>query len=181
MRGCLAEKLATQIAARLLERHGRRMKYLKLIKLLYIIDRESLRQYGYPLTGDEYYSLPHGPIVSEIQDLITDDPEFVRSDHWKSYIKTESNDVILEKQPSTNLISSAATKIIEEVDDEYGGYDRWELSRITEGFPEYEDPGKSRIPITYEDILKAVGKSEKAEEISSEIEDINFFRKVLKC
>ncbi len=181
MQGCLSEERATQIAAKLLEKHDEKMKYLKLIKLLYIIDRQSLRRHGYPLTGDTYYSLPHGPIVSEIQDLITDDPEFVRSDYWKDYIKTRDEDVILEKQPSTDLLSSAASEIIEEVDNEYGRYNRWELSEITEGFPEYEDPGKSRIEITYEDILKAVGKKEEAKELSSEIEDINFFRKTLKC
>jgi len=179
MQGALDERRATQIAAKFLQRHDGKLKYLKLIKLIYIVDREALKEHGYALTGDAYFSLPHGPIVSEIQDLITDDPEFVDSDYWKDYIKTSENDVELVETPEFDALSPIANRLVEKVDDEFGGYNRWELRDITHNFPEWEDPGKSRLPITYESILKAVGRDERAEELSSELEARNFAKKIL--
>jgi hypothetical protein len=40
------EKKATQIAARLLQLHGGRMEYLKLLKLLYFVDAPHLPNGG---------------------------------------------------------------------------------------------------------------------------------------
>jgi len=41
------ETKATQVASRILKMRGGRMHYLKLIKLLYIIDREALQRWGF--------------------------------------------------------------------------------------------------------------------------------------
>lgn len=180
MRGALDEKRVTQIASKFLKRHGGKIKYLKLIKLLYIVDREALRQHGYPLTGDQYFSLPHGPVVSEAQDLITDDPEFVNSDYWKNYIQTKGNDVELVDEPPSDALSPVASQLIEEVDEQFGDYTRWELRDKTHDFAEWEDPGKGRLPITYKSILEAVGKEEKAEELSEELEAHNHVKKMLE-
>ncbi|HEU68345.1 MAG TPA: DUF4065 domain-containing protein [Candidatus Acetothermia bacterium] len=52
------------------------MNYLELIELMYIADREARKQWDYPLTGGAYFSLPQGPLVNRIKDLITDDPAY---------------------------------------------------------------------------------------------------------
>ena len=49
---------------------GQRLPYLVLVKLLYLADREELREVGYPLAGDTAHALPHGPILGQICDLI---------------------------------------------------------------------------------------------------------------
>src|SRR4051812_9596906 len=54
MRISFNEQKATQAAARLLELRGGRISYLKLIKLLYLADREALLQWGRPITTDSY-------------------------------------------------------------------------------------------------------------------------------
>ena len=46
------ERRATEAAARFLKLRGGRMKYLKLIKLLYFLDREALLRWGRPVTTD---------------------------------------------------------------------------------------------------------------------------------
>jgi hypothetical protein len=38
----------------------------KLAKLLFLADKHHLVRFGRPITGDEYYALPHGPIPSAI-------------------------------------------------------------------------------------------------------------------
>ena len=58
------EAKAAQTAARLLKLRGGRMSYLKLIKLMYLIDREALLRWGRPVTTDCYVSMDKGPILS---------------------------------------------------------------------------------------------------------------------
>lgn len=178
---CLDERKATQMAAWLLERTtNRRMKYLKLIKLLYIADREAIRRWAQPLTGDSYYSLPHGPVVSRIQDLITEDPEFSESTYWTDYISREDYDVILNSSPPYTHLSEAEIDLLKEVFDKFGTMSRWHLRDLTHNYPEWQDPAGSRIPISYEDILKAVGRGAEAEEIAREIEADNFVNDLLE-
>jgi hypothetical protein len=46
------ERRATEAAARFLKLRGGKMSYLKLIKLLYLLDREALLRWGRPVTTD---------------------------------------------------------------------------------------------------------------------------------
>ena len=48
------EKKTTQVAALFIKKHGRPLNYTKLIKLLYLTDREALSRWERPLTGDSY-------------------------------------------------------------------------------------------------------------------------------
>ena len=47
------EKRTAQAAAFLLHQAGGRLPLLKLMKLLYLAERESLRLYGEPISGDK--------------------------------------------------------------------------------------------------------------------------------
>ena len=68
------ERRATEAAARFLRLRGGRMSYLKLIKMLYFLDREALLRWGRPVTTDRYVSMANGPVVSRIYDLIREEP-----------------------------------------------------------------------------------------------------------
>jgi len=59
---------AAHVAAFLLLRAGVPVTKLKLIKLVYIAEREFLRQYGRSMTLDTFCSLPHGPVASAVLD-----------------------------------------------------------------------------------------------------------------
>lgn len=185
MDACFDQRKATQMAALFLNYAGGRMEYIRLIKLLYIADREALRKWQYPLTGDSYYSLRHGPIVSNIYDLITEDPNFSTPTFWSTYVKTCGYNVSLESDPSTGTLAPAEGHLISEIHNKYKSVNTWDLVKMTHDqkkFPEWTDPGVGRIPITYENILRAVGLNEEdANERAAEIEDINYFHSVLSC
>ena len=66
------EKKATQAAAHLLKLRGGKMSYMKLIKLLYLADREAILAWGRPITTDGYASMDRGPVLSRVLDLATD-------------------------------------------------------------------------------------------------------------
>ena len=67
-------------------------KYLgkvKLAKLIYFLDFMHLKNYGRPVTYDNYVNLEHGPIPSTIKNLIDDAGENINSSILKDTIKIE--------------------------------------------------------------------------------------------
>jgi uncharacterized phage-associated protein len=180
MKSRFDERKSTQIAGALLQLAGGKMNYLKLVKLMYIVDREALKRWGYPLTGDEYYSLPHGPIVSRVYDLIADEPGLSSSAYWKDFIQTHDYEVRLARPASDEALAPADTELITEVFQRFGHLDQWQLRDLTHGFPEWRDPGGGRLPIRYVDILRAVGREDEAQEVAGELEDLHYFATVLE-
>lgn len=39
------------------------MSYLRMLKLLYLADRESLKETGHTITGDRVVAMEHGPVL----------------------------------------------------------------------------------------------------------------------
>ena len=100
------ETKATQAAARLLTLRGGIMSYVKLIKLLYLADREALIRWGRPITTDRYVSLDNGPVVSRIYDLIRDEPPPNSFPIWRKFISDPENyEVRLLGDPGSGELS----------------------------------------------------------------------------
>lgn len=155
------EVKATQTASRLLRLRGDRMSYLKLIKLLYIVDREALIRWGRTVTTDRHVSMPKGPVVSQIYDLITGDEPPGEETFWQQHISAPQQfEIELKVDPGDDELSIAETALIDEVFSEHGRKGRWELVKFTHDLPEWQDPGGSSIPIAYRDILIAAHKTE---------------------
>src|SRR2546426_8827697 len=85
------ERKATQAAGLLLQLRGGTMSYMKLIKLLYLADREALLRWGRPISTDRYVSMDRGPVLSRILDLATDGEDPGTPSIWASSIAAPSN------------------------------------------------------------------------------------------
>ncbi len=141
------------------------MEYMKLIKLLYLADRRSLIETGYPITGDQFFSLPQGPVLSQTLDLVK------RMQHspganWPQYVTAPkhycvSSSSCLEDQE----LSEYECELLDGVFDEFGHYSQWALVELTHELPEWVDPGGSSQMIDPSDILRNEGVSE--DEISA--------------
>ena len=158
------EAKATQAAALLLKRAGGQMKYMGLLKLLYLADREALKVIERPITGDRYFSLKNGPILSRVKNLMTE--EDTPKKYWPKYISAPSNySVDLAEDPGADELCEMEEDILNQVFDTYGHYDRFKLAELTHHIcPEWEEPqegGPGALPITVERILKATGKTTK--------------------
>ncbi len=155
------ERRATEAAARFLKLRGGRMSYLKLIKLLYLLDREALLRWGRPVTTDRYISMDNGPVVSRIYDLIREEPAPGADPIWRQYISAPQEwEVALLADPETDEISRAEEALIDEIYAAYGKMTRWDLVRVSHELPEWQDPNGSAIPIQYRDILRAGSKTD---------------------
>lgn len=155
------ERKATQAAAHLLGLRGGRMSYMKLVKLLYLADREALLRWGRPITTDRYVSMDRGPVLSRVLDLATDGGDPGTPSIWSSSITEPSNyEVELKAAAGDDELSEAEIELLDKVFQEHGRKSRWDLVKHTHTLPEWIDPHGSAIAITYRDILKAGGKSE---------------------
>ena len=152
------------------------MSYLKLIKLLYLLDRESLLRWGRPVTTDSYVSMDNGPVVSRIYDLIREEPDPGAEGIWRKHISEPRNyEVVLLQDPGNSELSRAEEDLIVEVFRRHGSKSRWELRDFSHTLPEWSDPNGGTVPISIRDILRA-GKKTEAEiaEVEAEIENVAF-------
>jgi uncharacterized phage-associated protein len=156
------DKKAAQAAAYLLRRHGGRMKYMMLLKLLYLSDRELLVTRGRTITGDVMYSMKCGPVLSHILNILKRDVFTAVSPEWGEHISPpEGYFVRLTSESSTDELSRTELKIMDSVDAKYGGMDEWALVDLLHKIlPEYEKVESGRKLILPDQILRSVEMSE---------------------
>ena len=169
---------ATQAASYLLLKGGKRMNYMKLLKLLYLLDKEALIRWKKTVTGDKLYSFDNGLAGSGLMDFLR---KRIETPYWSKYIKNlYGYDVILVEAPDFDELSKRELKLLDEIFEEHGSKDEWELSKYTHQLPEYENPHGSSIPVTFEKLLRNAGKSEdEITKIEKEIEANKFARLIL--
>jgi len=140
---------------------------MKLIKLLYMLDRASLLEWGRPVTGDHYYSMKMGPVLSEVHDLITEMRLPAEESYWASHISEPSGwEVSLRDDAGRDALSEAEEELIDHVWSQLGSFDPFLLvDFLHKILPEWKEVDRGRVPLPYRDILMAGKKS--AEEIAA--------------
>jgi len=157
------ERRVAQMAAYLLGRGKGRMNYLKLMKLLYLADRASMKRNGHPISGDRYVSMDHGPVLSQTFNLIKGAVQFAEQG-WNHWIADRADyDVSLKRKvhrEALDELSEADLEVLGDVYSKFGKMDQWKLVEYNHRYcPEWEDPKGSSGPISYEDIFKALGRT----------------------
>jgi uncharacterized phage-associated protein len=177
------ERKAAATAALFLELAGGEMAYLKLLKLLYYADRESLERLGHPISGDRYYAMKHGPVLSRVYDLVKSERlGRPASGPWSEHIKKAGRyELRLKRKPDLGPLSEAEVEIIKEIFRRHQDLDKWILRDKTHGLPEWEDPGTSSREIPIEQILRILGKSEdEIEEVRRASKEKTFFDAIFR-
>lgn len=133
------------------------MNYTKLLKLMYLADRERLLANGSIITGDHFFSLPYGPVLSNVLDCIRCQ---VRDQDWLAHFKTQGYDIHMTSDPGNDELCRLDDEIIQRLYRKFENYDwRAMIHYCHDSLPEWQDPGKSSLPIEYREILELSGKS----------------------
>jgi uncharacterized phage-associated protein len=170
------QKKATQAASRFLRLADGQMNKIVLIKLLYLIDRKALLRWARPVTGDAYFSMKYGPILSGVLDLVDDVPIPGHEGFWAKHISEPAHHIVkLLADPGTDQLSEAEESLIDEVFKQFGHYAPFELVDILHKLlPEWKEVQEGRVPISYADILHADQKSDaEIEAIQDELEGVS--------
>jgi uncharacterized phage-associated protein len=149
-----------QASAYLLRLDGKRMAFLRLLKLLYIADREWLAETGESITGDRACAMKYGPVLSNVYDLIKGDGS--KAGVWDDHIHKDGYVVVLVADPGRGELSKGIVSKLTEVTERYRQLDDWELSERTHEFQEWTrhySPEGGTAPIPWQEILEAQGKA----------------------
>lgn len=153
----------TQAAAILLSMKGGVMDRMRLLKLLYLADRELLAARGRTLTGDRAVAMNYGPVLSHTYNLVN------RSEHspedWDQYILSVSKKVVLRGDPGRGELSEREVDKLKEVSERYRKMTTLGLSALTHEFSEWAQnfvPDTSTL-IPWSDALRGAGGADKIE------------------
>jgi uncharacterized phage-associated protein len=137
------------------------MPHLKLMKLLYLSDREAVRAFGWPISGDRLVSMPHGPVLSQTLNLMDGDVES-KPGGWEEWICAKDNHELSLRQPldveTLDELAAAEIDVLKVVWNKFGAMSKWEIRDWTQKHcAEWQDPKGSSFPIHFGAMARAVG------------------------
>ena len=150
------EEKATQVAALLLKQSNCSMDLLKFVKIVYNIEREALKRWSFPITYDSIYSMPEGQVLSETYD---NTKPHNRRIYWDEYIDRKQDVVSLKKSCPTGQLNRAEISLIKEIYNRDKDKSPLQLRNEHHNYPEWVNPGNSRIPTDYIQLLRILGKT----------------------
>jgi uncharacterized phage-associated protein len=161
------EKAVQAVAFLLRRERGHRMNYMRLLKVLYIAEREVLAECGKPLTGSRVIAMQRGPVLEDILSLIRGQHGAVS--HWSPFVQVDRYNLEMIADPGVGLLSRFVSRKLEEVATRYENYDEWQMVEETHKLPEWKrnDPGESSQEIPLVHILEAVGRDADLDKILS--------------
>jgi len=162
---------AAHVAAYLALKAGGSINVLKLVKLVYLADRQFLAEYDEPILFDRLVSMEHGPVDSSLLSLINGEVEHPQ---WASIISAKANHVVGLNETigmdTLDELSDAEVEVLNTVWHQFGHMNQWQLRDYThDNCPEWEDPFKSSYVIPYERVFKYLGRGEHSEALERDI------------
>lgn len=162
-------KTIQAVGVLLKQKSGRRDNYMRVLKLLYAADRDSIQETGAPITGDNVVAMRRGPVLSGVLHLIKG--EHISAGDWDRAIRKDAYDIELIDDPGVDELSRYEVRKLHEISKRYADKDEWAMVRLTHKFPEWQKnkpTGNTCETIPLEDILDAVGRGADKETILRE-------------
>ncbi|MFZ4508976.1 MAG: Panacea domain-containing protein [Fimbriimonas sp.] len=166
----------------ILDPEGTGIPYIKLIKLLYIADREMLRRKRHTLTGDDHWAMKYGPVLGKTLELIKGTDA-----DWSQHFRTDLDAKVISAagRESLGALSRVDHAVLKEVADSHGHLPWQDLVELTHEFPEWKPVNKGRLRISLWDMAKAVGFSDgEAKEVveyNAELREIQQFQDQIRA
>jgi uncharacterized phage-associated protein len=150
---------AAQVAAFFCQKQGDAIYVLKLVKLIYLADREFMAECGFTITNDLHVSMDHGPVNSCTLNLIDGNTE---ADDWSDLISDRAQYQVGLARPltedDTDELSDAEVDALGRVWDRFGHMGRYDIRDWThKNCPEWENPHGSSTAIPVQRTLQYLG------------------------
>lgn len=153
---------AAQIAAFFAREQGGAINVLKLTKLVYIADRFNMQRYDFPISGDNFVSMDHGPVNSITYNYINGMED--QRNCWAEFLQDRNGyrvGLVRDALSDDDLdeLSRAELQTLKDVWAEFGRMDQFQLRDWThQNCPEWEDPHGSSAAIPFERVLGNLDK-----------------------
>ena len=133
------ELRATQAAAQVVQFAQGKMNYLVLIKILYLADRESLKETGTTITGASFCNMEHGPVLSQVLDCVKDPRS---CPIWNKHFAKSEYEVSLQCDPGDSELSDFDSETLRRLAQQFHKYSYSQMIDYVHKLPEWKDPGK---------------------------------------
>jgi uncharacterized phage-associated protein len=151
-------KRVIDATAKFIQFEGGNLNHLKLMKYLYLLEREAMTKLGISISNDSFSSMKHGPVLSHTLDLIRNHPIGDTKVEWDSYINNNGYRLSLAKEPDFKSLSKKLNEIIENLVEEHREKDKYQLrDYVHDTCPEWK-PTESSLPLRIDEILQASGE-----------------------
>lgn len=156
---------AEQVAAFFTIKANGKISKLRLVKLIYLADREFAKRYDEPMLYDHLFSMPLGPVNSITLNMLNGD---LGSASIGEYVARPANDQIVLVEGDLSVddlrqLSDADIEVLEQVWQEHHHKSMTALLNYVHALPEWEDPHGSSIPITYARLFSVLSKPQSAD------------------
>ena len=150
---------ATQVAALFITKEGGSLNIMKLVKLVYLLDRLSISKRGIPVLGGDYFSMKNGPVSSESLDLINSGELYGQPTDWSNFISSRQvHTVGLLADPGTDRLSESEMEFVNTIYAEHGRRDQFQLRDwCHENCAEWHPITQGRKEISVQNILDVAG------------------------
>lgn len=154
----------------LLKEHGGQAEYMRILKLLYIANRQALKNSGTLILDDRVFAMKFGPVLSTTYDILKG--QNPGATEFGKFFQRENYKIRLINDPGLAKLSKFEVRTLQEVATDLAELDSWDISELTHTFPEWaqNNPGDSSKPIPIDEIIDAVGRSSDAKEIKESLE-----------
>lgn len=162
-----------------LSNNDARIEKLKLIKLIYLCEREHLDRFDESMLLDELYSLPHGPICSSTLNGING---IIHNEVWDDYVTRNGNIIMPVRNFDRDSLDDLSDEDLDLAGAVWAKFGHMTASQIRNythlHCPEYTELEVGRLPISYRDVLVALG-SDRALELEQEMASLRQAEKLL--
>lgn len=118
---------------------------LKLVKLVYFADKFHLIKYGRTITNDEYWAMDHGPVGSNIKDILEYDVVLTISENERQYAtkffskigENEFSANKIEEIPKFKFLSETDIEALDFVIQHFGKMGTWAIRDYSHKYPEW--------------------------------------------
>ena len=155
------ERVIQLVAFLINESGGRAIDEDRLLSYLYLCDRESLREFGFPLTGDEYLASQHGPVPLRTHNIVLAGGR--GRERWDKHFIKEGQKVGVLGYTPCDMLSDSDKERVHSVVRKYCSWYQQELDALTQEFEECKKNPSTLVPLR--DILIAIGRGKDVEAI----------------
>ena len=115
---------------------------MKAIKLIWMADRLHLREYGRPITNDEYIAMKFGPVGSVSRNITDEAIPYLTDEQFgysQKYVQKTSNNFFKSVNDiDTAVFSESELEALDKIYTDFGAFDQFQLFALTHEFPEWK-------------------------------------------
>lgn len=161
------ERQSAQLAAAFVLKAGRPLGLVKLMKLMYLAERESVKRFVFPIVFDDIHAMEAGMVLSLTLDLMEGKPGAPTTGEWEEFVAPPVRRRINVRRSvgwsSLDGLSPSDLQIVDDVWTTHGAKSRDELvhdvhHKLGEWTTPWHHPGRRRrsVLVPYNELLKEI-------------------------